>query len=154
MFLAHVEAHFESSHRNGPAGHKCAGTFVDAPKDVRDALYANPALMSDGDVLYDEIISTLRGRFDFHGHSWLGIIEWSYDEHRLDENGWGPDFGRAKQIIRQYDHHNLNLMMALPSAENLAKAIYDEFTETFGFTPDFVKLHEGAGNTLVYSRQT
>jgi 6-pyruvoyl-tetrahydropterin synthase len=118
VYTGHVEAQFESAHKNGPPGHKCAGT--------------------------------LDAELDFHGHSWLGIIEWTYPQEALDAYGWGPDFGQVKQIIRQYDHHNINLMMEMPSAENLAKSMYDQFFVMFGIKPDFVKLHEGHGNTMTY----
>lgn len=120
MYRGHVEATFESAHKNGPPGHKCAGTLGD-------------------------------GSLDYHGHSWLAEIEWEYEEDQLDDYGWGPDFGKVKQIIRQYDHHNLNLLLAVPSAENLCKKMYEEFVETFGFSPLFVKLHEGRGNTMTYT---
>jgi 6-pyruvoyl-tetrahydropterin synthase len=144
MFHAHVEAQFESSHRNGPPGHKCAGTLIGLPDDVTQIL-VNAGLSLD-----DNLRAQLSQVFDFHGHSWLAEIEWSYTEKQLDEYAWGPDFGAVKLIIRQYDHHNLNLMMKLPSAENIAKAMFEEFETTFGFAPDFVRLHEGKGNVLTY----
>jgi 6-pyruvoyl-tetrahydropterin synthase len=144
MFHAHVEAQFESAHRNGPPGHKCAGTYVGITDDIRQAL-TDAGLSLDADL--QSVISNL---LDFHGHSWLAEIEWSYTEKQLDEYAWGPDFGAVKAIIRQYDHHNLNLMMKLPSAENLAKAMFEEFETAFGFPPDFVRLHEGKGNVLTY----
>lgn len=118
MFKGHVEASFESAHRNGPPGHRCAGTL---------------------------------GSLDFHGHSWKAEIEWVYEEAQLDEYGWGPDFGLVKEIIREYDHHNINLMMEVPSAERIAQAMYREFFKRFGFAPLTVTLHEGRGNAIVYS---
>jgi 6-pyruvoyl-tetrahydropterin synthase len=100
-----------------------------------------------------DVQNQLGSMLDYHGHSWLGVIEWSYSEDQLDKYGWGPDFGAVKDLIRKYDHHNLNLMHPQPSAENLAKTIYEEFFHTFGFKPDFVRLHEGHGNTMTYTEE-
>ena len=87
-----------------------------------------------------------------HGHSWVAEIDWEYGEVRQDEYGWGPDFGAVKEIIRRLDHQNLNNVFDFPpSAENIAKWMYQEFELNFGFRPLFVKLHEGRGNTMVYS---
>lgn len=150
-FRAHVEARFESAHRNGPPGHKCAGQYKGVTPDIRHVLETaeKAGLIAPGGT------TALSGQFsvmlDFHGHSWLGVIEWTYDESKLDAYGWGPDFGAVKDLIRKYDHHNLNLVHPQPSAENLAKAIYEEFMEVFGFEPDFVRLHEGHGNTMEYT---
>jgi len=87
-----------------------------------------------------------------HGHSWVAEIEWEYGPDQQDAYGWGPDFGAAKGIIRNLDHQNLNEVFEFaPSAENIAKWMYEEFERMFGFFPDFVRLHEGRGNTMTYS---
>lgn len=120
MYRGHIEAKFEAAHKNGPPGHKCAGTL-------------DPEL-------------------DYHGHSWFAEIEWEYDDDQLDEFGWGPmDFGKAKDLIRALDHHNLNLILDTPSAEVISKYLYTEFSTEFGIAPLFVRLHEGAGNTMTYT---
>lgn len=147
MFRAHVEATFESAHRNGPKGHKCAGTLTGVPDDVVAVI---GKLLAEQEEIADALIEQLSDKFDFHGHSWLAEIEWDYDEDQLDESKWGPDFGRAKDMIRQLDHHNLNLIFAMPSAEMIAKWMYHEFEARFGFYPDFVRVHEGRGNTMTY----
>lgn len=143
MFRAHVEATFESAHRNGPAGHKCAGTIHTMTPDI--ARWATDAGVSLDDQ------AQLAQMLDFHGHSWLCEIEWEYGESQLDENYWGPDFGKVKALIRDMDHHNLNLMFEFPSAEFLTKHLYKQFRDTFGFAPAFVKVHEGRGNTMTYN---
>lgn len=148
MYRGHVEATFESAHKADVPGHKCSGTLEGVPKDVRDALYASPVLMSDGDVLFDTIINILKDKFDYHGHSWLAEIDFEYEE--VDEHFWGPDFGRVKDLIRVLDHHNLNLLFEQPTAEFLAQHLFREFEYTFGSPPIMVKLHEGRGNTMTY----
>lgn len=153
MWTAHVEAHFESAHRNGPPGHKCAGTFQGVPVDVK-AVLEHYGTAGENQPEFDAMLADLGGLLDYHGHSWFGIIEWSYDVDKLDEYGWGPDFGAVKELMRRYDHHNLNLFPDLKhaSAENLSELIYDDFEITFGFAPDFVRLQEGAGNAVIYTR--
>lgn len=147
MYRAHVEATFESAHRNGPDGHKCAGTLYGVPLSVRKKVEA----FFDSTDLAEQMIAELSDEFDFHGHSWLAEIEWDYNESVMTDYLWGPDFGKVKDLIRQLDHHNLNLIFEYPSAEFLTKWLYEQFKEQFGFTPIFVKIHEGRGNTMVYS---
>lgn len=87
-----------------------------------------------------------------HGHSWLGEIEWEYDSDKQDEFGWGPDFGKVKELFRRLDHQDLNEFFVFPpSAENIAQRIYKDFIAQFGFAPLFVKLHEGRGNIMTYT---
>ena len=148
MYRGHVEATFESAHKADVPGHKCSGTLRGVPKDVKDALYAMPELLSDGDILYDTVIEVLADKFDYHGHSWLAEIDFEYA--RVDEHFWGPDFGKVKDLIRSMDHHNLNLMFTQPTAEFIANFLYGAFKDKFGFSPVFVKLHEGRGNTMIY----
>ena len=151
MFRAHIEARIEAAHRNGPPGHKCAGTNLGVPLDVktiiRRAEAAGLLVSADG------LIGDLQGLFDFHGHSWLVEIDWQYETDQLDANGWGPvDFGAAKDLIRAFDHHNMNLLSVIPpSAENLARQLYEGFTSAFGLTPLLVRVHEGHGNTMTYT---
>jgi 6-pyruvoyl-tetrahydropterin synthase len=89
-----------------------------------------------------------------HGHSWLIEVEITFGESELDEWGWGTDFGVIKSLIEEFDHDTLNqhpLMGGLaPSAENLARVIYFETISRTGMQPDFVRVHEGKGNTMTY----
>lgn len=153
MYTAHVEATFESAHANGPAGHKCAGTQPGIPGNVAaaimDALHdiAAPSPRR----IYEAIAERIgNGMLDYHGHSWLAELDFAYDEDQLDESGWGPDFGAAKELIRQLDHHNLNLLMDQPSAERIAEWLYGAFMTRFGFAPLRVVVHEGRGNRMVF----
>jgi len=152
VYQGHVEATFESAHKADVPGHKCSGTLRQVPKDVREALYASPALMSDGDVLFDIIIEILKDKFDYHGHSWLAEIDFEYTH--VDEHFWGPDFGKVKDLIRVMDHHNLNLMFEQPTSEFLARFLYESFEKEFGFAPLLVRLHEGRGNKMEYRRDS
>lgn len=151
MFRAHVEATFESAHKNGPPGHKCAGTLEGVPQDVIQVIKNFFGRNGEGPQKTYDLLELLKDKFDYHGHSWFCEIEWDYTEDQLDEVKWGPDFGKVKDIIRSLDHHNLNLMFDTPSAEMIAKSIYHDFEIIFGFFPDFVRLHEGRGNTMTYS---
>jgi hypothetical protein len=156
VYRAHVEATFESAHKSGPKGHKCAGTNPGIPSDIAagimEGLIQAPEVEQvERRLIFSSIASQIDNLFDYHGHSWLCEIEWDYSEQVIDENFWGPDFGKVKDLIRQLDHHNLNLMFEQPTAEFLAAHLYHQFEVVFGFRPAFVKLHEGRGNTMVYS---
>jgi 6-pyruvoyltetrahydropterin/6-carboxytetrahydropterin synthase len=86
-----------------------------------------------------------------HGHDWKAEVEFTYDQ--LDEVGWGPDFGAVKAIIRELDHKDLNelFMPAMrPSAENIARWLYEQFADRLGRMPTYVKVQEAAGNWVIY----
>ena len=117
------------------------------PRDIDEVI---DAVCADEPIIAIHLRDALEDKFDYHGHSWLAEVEWNYTEHQLDEHFWGPDFGKVKDMIRELDHHNLNLMFAQPTAEFLAKHLFEKFTEVFGFMPDLVKLHEGRGNMVIY----
>jgi len=93
-----------------------------------------------------------------HGHTWLAEVEFEYPESMLDENGWGPDFGAIKAIIKPLDHNELNSHFAgrfPPSAENLAKWLWNEAASVVGLTRGraqnlVVRIHEGGGNFVEY----
>ena len=155
MYTAHVEARIEAAHRNGPPGHKCAGTHPGLPAGLEDKV--RDAVLragTDAAPIVNEVVEALKGEFDFHGHSWKVEIEWLYGDDSLDEYGWGPvDFGAAKGLIRRYDHHNLNVVLPeriVPSAERLAQHLYEEFNVAFGRYPLLVRVHEGGGNIMTY----
>ena len=92
-----------------------------------------------------------------HGHSWKVIVVFQYPNSvvSLSKYGWGPDFHDVKRIIDEYDHKDLNDKMGAgipPSAENLARVLYDQFSIKLGFKPKYVELHEGSGNSVRYTR--
>jgi 6-pyruvoyltetrahydropterin/6-carboxytetrahydropterin synthase len=95
---------------------------------------------------------------EMHGHDWLAVVEVSY--HKVDENGWGPDFGLIKSFVKTLDHHNLNSTFdgtlghyaeMKPSAENIAKWLYLQVWGAIGLQPDFVEIHEGGANRVRYT---
>jgi 6-pyruvoyltetrahydropterin/6-carboxytetrahydropterin synthase len=100
---------------------------------------------------------------NMHGHDWLAIVECSYD--KVDENGWGPDFGAVKGLIKPLDHKNLNELFdgtlghypaMKPSAENIAKWLYGLVKDLlgpaarYGGVVDFVTVCEGGANRVTY----
>jgi len=89
-----------------------------------------------------------------HGHDWLAVVEITY--HKVDENGWGPDFGAIKNIIRPLDHQNLNTFFTetdlpiKPSAELIGQWLYRQIWGVTGYQPDFVEITEGGANSVTY----
>jgi 6-pyruvoyltetrahydropterin/6-carboxytetrahydropterin synthase len=91
-----------------------------------------------------------------HGHDWLAVVEVTY--RRIDEHtGWGPDFGAIKALIKPLDHNDLNEYFDFPpSAENLARWLYEEVKKLLGPSAryrgvvDFIEIHEGGGNVVTY----
>lgn len=149
MYRAHVEATFEAAHMADVPDHKCTGTRPGITDRLAERIieHATRLNINNIDLLLDALETDIV--MDFHGHSWLAEIEFDYEE--VDEHFWGVDFGKAKDIIRSLDHHNLNLVFEQPTSEFLSKWLYEEFGRRFGFFPAFVKLHEGRGNVMIYS---
>jgi len=69
-----------------------------------------------------------------HGHNYVVIVE--LRSHTLDEQDFVIDYGKLN-LIRQYidtklDHQHLNAVLEFnPTAENIARHIYDVFKKTF-----------------------
>lgn len=73
------------------------------------------------------------GRCDtMHGHTWKFTVTLSMLNRMLDEYGWSVDFGAIKSLIDRWDHQTLNTFTTLPSAENLAKMLYDDIQLAYG----------------------
>ena len=65
-----------------------------------------------------------------HGHNYIVIME--LQSEKLDENGFVLDYGELKDIEEflnsVFDHRHLNYSMSKnPTAENIAKYIFDSF---------------------------
>jgi 6-pyruvoyltetrahydropterin/6-carboxytetrahydropterin synthase len=95
-----------------------------------------------------------------HGHNWK-VVAYAHCE-KLDEVGLGIDFkqlrGRLREVLAALDHHDLNATPPFdklnPSAENLARWIFDQLTAKLSGTP--ARLHrimvcenEGSGASYV-----
>lgn len=89
-----------------------------------------------------------------HGHSWTIITEFQIPDKqiKMSDFGWGVDFHLIKSVIDEYDHQDLNRMFQPPSAELLAMTLYDRLKKKTGFTPAYVEVHEGSGNSVRYSK--
>jgi len=85
-----------------------------------------------------------------HGHRWKVTIKLSVDE--LDKQGIGVDFIKIKHLIKDmYDHQDLNLLLDNPTAENLAKKIFDDVMETFPSVEIYeVWVEESPGSIVKY----
>ncbi len=59
-----------------------------------------------------------------HGHNWEVLVE--IQTYKL-RNGMVVDFKRVKEVINKLDHKDLNVILDFePTAENIAKYLYDE----------------------------
>lgn len=89
---------------------------------------------------------------NMHGHDWLAVVEVTYS--KLDEFGWGPDFGLIKNLIKPLDHMNLNEYFEpidiAPSAEEIARWLYHQVWGATGLQPDFIEITEGGMNSVRY----
>ena len=70
-----------------------------------------------------------------HGHNWKIIV--FIKGFELDKNGMLIDFSKIKEIVNIFDHKNMNEILIKgtcflnPTAENIAKIIYDLINEEF-----------------------
>jgi 6-pyruvoyltetrahydropterin/6-carboxytetrahydropterin synthase len=83
---------------------------------------------------------------NLHGHNFIITVHLKSQE--LNNNGMIFDFAEIKQKITDtFDHKNLNDIMEKPTAENIAKAICDMFTNCYK-----VEVQESVGNIAIYER--
>lgn len=83
---------------------------------------------------------------NLHGHNWK--IAASVKGERLDRIGILVDFHEIKKILKsiigELDHKNLNDIPPFnetnPTSENIAKYIYEKFTDALGKNNENVKL--------------
>jgi len=95
---------------------------------------------------------------NMHGHSWRIEATWKHTDTDLDDYGWGPDFGAVKSIIRRLDHsggdRGLNALFSFaPSAENIARWLFDEIRAGWHMHHLIVIVHEGKGNSVQYDQE-
>jgi len=74
-----------------------------------------------------------------HGHTWRIVAEF---ESKKLRNGMVVDFGKAKEIVKELDHKNLNDTLNVPTAENLAHYLYETFVLAGLPTPIYVRVYE------------
>lgn len=97
-----------------------------------------------------------------HGHSW--VVEASVTGHKLDELGMLVDFklvkGYLRDLLEKLDHRLLNELPAFadgknPTAENIAKHIYDEMKKADFFNDDvklkYIQVWESPKSSVIYT---
>jgi len=85
---------------------------------------------------------------NLHGHNWK--VETLFSQEKLDEQGMVIDFAVAKselnKIISKVDHKLLNEVPPFdkinPTAENIAKWIFDELANNLPVSPSKVTVYE------------
>ena len=92
-----------------------------------------------------------------HGHTWTVDVEL---EGRLDENCIVFDFGKLKEmmnnILKNFDHHNLNDFLGRPTCEIIATyigtSLKTHLEEMVPKSAKFysIKVQEGDGGWVVY----
>ncbi len=80
-----------------------------------------------------------------HGHNWKITVVCRVKDDGLDQNGMVIDFTKIKDVVNRYDHTNLNDFMEQPTAENVAKAIFDDVPHCVR-----VEVEETEGNKAIY----
>lgn len=82
---------------------------------------------------------------NLHGHNWIVTV--FCKSETLDNNGMVVDFKKIKDIVHgKLDHAYLNNVVNFnPTAENMAKWIYDNVTNCYK-----VMIQESEGNIAIY----
>ncbi len=85
---------------------------------------------------------------NLHGHNWK--IEVVICSSKLDDNGFVIDFTEIKNIINELDHKLLNDYVQIPTAENLAKYLYEKIIKEVPATKCKVTIWETENNSVSY----
>lgn len=91
-----------------------------------------------------------------HGHSWRVEVHLICSE--LTDEGFGVDFVEIKQALDQlvaaFDHGDINSVPPFdeisPTAEHLARWIYDEMSRKLNRPIDGVNVQEAPGCSVMY----
>lgn len=80
---------------------------------------------------------------NLHGHNW--IITVYCRAKGLNKNGMIIDFSAIKAVVNRLDHAHINQIVEQPTAENIAKWIYDNVDFCYK-----VRIQESIGNVVIY----
>ena len=75
---------------------------------------------------------------NLHGHTWT--VEASILGEKLNDQGMVVDFGDVKAILRQFDHHHINDILPIPTAENIAQHMHGGLCGLLGCSGDRVRV--------------
>lgn len=94
---------------------------------------------------------------NLHGHTWK--VEIAVEGEKLKENGMLIDFNDLsfyiEKLKKRFDHCLLNDFLEIPTAENIAKYIFDFLEEELKnkeVNISFVRLWETPNNCVMYTR--
>ncbi len=88
-----------------------------------------------------------------HGHRWEIEVEIGARETTVE--GMVFDFSVIKDIIKEYDHENLNDFIDNPTAENIAHAIFSAISRRLSIQIHealLVRVTESPGSVIEYTR--
>ena len=77
---------------------------------------------------------------NLHGHRWEVMVKVS--GNTLQPNGILVDFKDIKATWKKYDHRNLNDFFAHPTAEHIARVIYDDLHQFPSIDVEYVRVWE------------
>lgn len=93
-----------------------------------------------------------------HGHHW--VVQATYKYTGLRSRGITIDLVILRKLLRgvvsKYDHQSLNQLMACtPTAENLARDIFDDLQgKDFGEFMSTVAVEETPGTSIIYHKDS
>jgi len=71
---------------------------------------------------------------NLHGHTWKVMV--CLRSTKLQREGWVVNFSTVKQqlngILDDFDHHVVNDVVHIPTAENIARHLYNRMTQGIG----------------------
>ncbi|OHD17080.1 MAG: hypothetical protein A2086_06265 [Spirochaetes bacterium GWD1_27_9] len=80
---------------------------------------------------------------NLHGHTWKICVWVRGDENQKLPNGILWDFGNIKKIILEFDHKNINEVLAEnPTAENLTLIIYKKLKLDYSHLQFKIRVYE------------
>ena len=55
-----------------------------------------------------------------HGHRWRVVVTLHLRDAEVPASGFFVDFGKVKNVLKEFDHTDINEFMEVPTCENLA----------------------------------
>ena len=88
---------------------------------------------------------------NIHGHNWK--VDFEIWQEKLSNREMVIDFKELKDMVKKLDHTLLNDIIEEPTAENIAKYLYDEVNKLDKFNKVIITVHENDNSSIAYENQ-
>jgi 6-pyruvoyltetrahydropterin/6-carboxytetrahydropterin synthase len=88
---------------------------------------------------------------NIHGHTWKIIVSLSFE--KLNNVGFTVDFSNLKRDLKEMipDHRDWNDFLRNPTAENIAKYLFDRVKDELKLPISQIEIYESEDSSIIYN---